>query len=260
MKACFAVCCKVKVAVALFWSLTGFALAEDSLPDGFVYLRDIAPSIVQDIRYATFHNFVGRPIDGYNANECILTGQAATLLAGIQERLVAGGFSLIVWDCYRPARAVADFKSWGGDPTDQAAKAEFYPNEDKAQFFKRGYLASRSRHSSGSTVDLGIMPLDSAGLAIAPMTDPPIACFAPYGERYDDHALDFGTGYDCLDPVSSFDDPTVTADAKHNRATLRQLMTAAGFIPYDKEWWHFELADEPFPKKYFDFPITERPR
>ena len=228
--------------------------AAEALPEGFVHLRDVAPSVVQDMRYATAHNFIGRPIDGYAAGECILTNDAATRLAGVQDRLVPAGFTLIVWDCYRPARAVADFKAWSTDPDDQKMKAEFYPNSDKRSFFADGYLANRSRHSSGSTVDLGIANLEDARKPPFPVADL-VSCLAPFGERYDDRALDLGTGYDCLDPVASFDDPTISAEARQNRTTLRELMVEAGFKPYGKEWWHFELADEPFPRQYFDFLV-----
>lgn len=247
----------VRRTLCLFGLLTCLPAQGAELPEGFVYLEDVAPSIVQDIRYAAAHNFVGRPIDGYEAGECILSREAATRLAGVQERLEAGGFTLIVWDCYRPARAVADFKAWSTDPGDQAMKAEFYPNEEKAQFFKRGYLASRSRHSMGSTVDLGIASVDEASKSLAPVGDL-VSCLAPFGERYVDHALDFGTGYDCLDPASGDDYEGIGADARKNRETLRTLMVEAGFKPYGKEWWHFELIDAPFAGQYFDFPVSAR--
>jgi zinc D-Ala-D-Ala dipeptidase len=247
---------QVAIVAALLTVLAPATVAgQGTLPDDFVYLRQIEPRIVQDIRYAGSHNFVGRPIDGYGAAECLLTRKAAERLAGIAARLVEAGLTLIVWDCYRPARAVADFREWSTDSADQAAKAEFYPHSDKAKFFEEGYLANRSRHSSGSTVDLGIMPLASAGRPFAPV-GALVSCLAPFGERYDDHALDFGTGYDCLDPAASFDHAAVSPEARTNRATLRQLMTEAGFKPYDKEWWHFELRDAPHQGTYFDVPIT----
>lgn len=238
-------------------ALASPAAGQDVPPDDFVYLRDIAPQIVQDIRYAGSHNFIGRPIDGYGAAECMLTRAAADQLASVAARLASSGTTLIVWDCYRPARAVADFRRWSTDPADQAMKAEFYPNSDKARFFEEGYLANRSRHSSGSTVDLGIIALAEAGLPPEPVGDL-VSCLAPFGERYDDHALDFGTGYDCLDPASSFDAPGISPDARTNRTALRLLMVEAGFKPYDTEWWHFELRDAPHQGTYFDVPITSR--
>src|ERR1700732_2196452 len=133
------------------------APAGSALPEGFVYLRDIDPTIVQDIRYAGSHNFVGRPIRGYLAAECILSEPAANALEAVQNRLAEKKLSLIVWDCYRPKRAVDDFLQWSKDPTHSEMKTEFYPRTDKEKLFALGYLARRSAHSRGSTVDLGIV-------------------------------------------------------------------------------------------------------
>ena len=135
-------------------------LAGSALPRGFVYLRDIDPTIVQDIRYAGSHNFVGRPIKGYLAAECILSVSAANALEKVQRMLAEKKLSLIVWDCYRPKRAVDDFLRWSRDPAHSEMKAEFYPRTDKQNLFALGYLARRSAHSRGSTVDLGIVPGD----------------------------------------------------------------------------------------------------
>jgi D-alanyl-D-alanine dipeptidase len=155
------------------------AAAGSALPRGFVYLRDIDPTIVQDIRYAGSHNFVGRPIKGYLAAECILSEAAANALATVQRALAEKKLSLIVWDCYRPQRAVDDFFRWSKDPTHAEMKAEFYPRTDKANLFALGYLARRSAHSRGSTVDLGIVPGD---VSSAPPQNPPPspkACTSP---------------------------------------------------------------------------------
>src|SRR5258707_6595299 len=134
------------------------ASAGSDLPKGFVYLRDIDPTIVQDIRYAGSHNFVGRPIRGYLAAECILSVPAANALATVQRVLAEKKLSLIVWDCYRPKRAVDDFLQWSQDPAHAEMKTEFYPRTDKKKLFALGYLATRSAHSRGSTVDLAIFP------------------------------------------------------------------------------------------------------
>lgn len=230
------------------------------LPAGFVYLRQVDPGIAQDIRYAGRHNFVGRPIAGYDAAECILTSEAAAALARVQARLTPEGLSLIVWDCYRPARAVADFKQWSLDLADQSMKAEFYPRADKARFFKDGYLASRSKHSSGSTVDLGIVDKAYVDSPPLPVPTPLVACDAPLDQRYNDHALDFGTGYDCLDPASGAGNAALGAVAAANRAALATMMGNEGFVGYSKEWWHFELSPEPFAKQYFDFPVAPLPK
>src|SRR5450631_2383509 len=155
--------------VLIIMTLPAPALAGSALPKGFVYLRDIDPAIVQDIRYAGSHNFVGRPIRGYLAAECILSVSAANALETVQRMLTEKKLSLIVWDCYRPKRAVEDFFQWSKDPTHSEMKAEFYPRADKEKLFALGYLAKRSAHSRGSTVDLGIVRTASS---FAPSPNP----------------------------------------------------------------------------------------
>lgn len=239
--------------------LTAPALAGSALPRGFVYLRDIDPTIVQDIRYAGSHNFVGRPIKGYLAAECILSEAAANALAAVQRELAEKKLSLIVWDCYRPKRAVEDFFRWSKDPTHAEMKAEFYPRTDKANLFALGYLARRSAHSRGSTADLGIVP---SGFSAAPPQNPPPspkACTSPKGERFEDGTIDFGTGYDCLDVLGNTSNVLVGAIARQNRQTLKSYMKAAGFRSYAREWWHFELVNEPFKRDGFDFEVSAAP-
>jgi D-alanyl-D-alanine dipeptidase len=233
------------------------ALAGSALPSGFVYLRDVDPTIVQDIRYAGSHNFVGRPIAGYLAAECILSLPAANALAKVQKILAEKKLSLIVWDCYRPKRAVADFIQWSKDPAHSEMKAEFYPRTDKARLFDLQYIATRSAHSRGSTVDLGIVP---AGFSAVPQTNPqPLKpCTAPKGERFEDGTIDLGTGYDCLDVLATTSNAAVGATALRNRQMLKSTMQAAGFRPYFREWWHFELIDEPF-REGFDFEVSASP-
>ncbi len=229
------------------------------MPRDFVYLSDFAPTILQDMRYASAHNFIGRPIDGYRAPECVVTRQAAAALAKVQAALAKDKLSLVMWDCYRPERAVADFWRWSQAPSDAKMKAEFYPGVEKGALFASGYLAKRSAHSRGSTVDLGIAP---AGAAIPafPAGAPLVACTAPKGERFEDGAVDFGTGYDCLDPKAGVNGASIPEAARNNRLLLRRLMIDAGFKPYTKEWWHFELANEPFPNRAFDFEIEPKRR
>lgn len=224
---------------------------------GFVYLADVAPDIRQDMRYAGAHNFIGRRVDGYEANECILTRPAAAALVRVQAELAAQGLSLIVWDCYRPARAVRDFANWSRSPNDARMKMEFFPNTDKANFFHQGYLATRSAHSRGSTVDLGIV---RSSLGDIPKFDPnaPLKpCTAPKGERFEDGTIDLGTEHDCLDPQASTISQNIPKEAQSNRIMLKNAMQRAGFKPYSKEWWHFELIEEPFPNS-FDFPVVAR--
>ncbi|MGD9914820.1 MAG: M15 family metallopeptidase [Rhizobiaceae bacterium] len=217
------------------------ALAGD-LPEGFVRLGDVDRSIRQVMSYAGSLNFLGRPARGYEAPVCILSEQAANALAGVQKRLMAEGLSLVMFDCYRPQRAVSDFASWarqsgGTDP-------KWHPTVARNRLIRDGYIASRSAHSRGSTVDVGIAPVEPR------IVEPP-ACGADSG------TLDFGTGFDCLDPSSNTDSRAVSAEARANRRKLVAAMREAGFRNYSAEWWHFTLEGEPF-RKPFDFLVTAR--
>ena len=235
------------------------ALAGSALPKGFVYLRDIDPTIVQDIRYAGAHNFVGRPIRGYLAAECILSRPAAHALEEVQRKLAEKDLSLVVWDCYRPKRAVDDFLQWSKDRAHSEMKTEFYPRTDKEKLFALGYLAKRSAHSRGSTVDLALVPTTFSS---APPPNPSRslkACTSPKGERFEDGTIDFGTGYDCLDELANTSNGGVRGTALRNRQILKSYMQGAGFRSYAKEWWHFELINEPFHRGGFDFEVSASP-
>ena len=247
----------IRIVLILASMLLPLPALAGSLPSGFVYLRDVDPTIVQDIRYAGSHNFVGRPIKGYLAAECILSTLAAKALAAAQKKLAEQKLSLIVWDCYRPQRAVADFLRWSREPARTEMKAEFYPRTDKQKLFT-GYLAVRSAHSRGSTVDLGIAPAGSSQVSPPDPLPPLKPCTARKGERFEDRTIDFGTGYDCLDALSTTSNAAAGATALRNRQTLKSLMRAAGFRAYFREWWHFELIDEPF-NRGFDFEVSAPP-
>lgn len=243
----------------LLLALIGFfnisACYSADLPSNFVYLHTIAPSIIQEMRYNSTHNFVGRPITGYHANSCILTKPAATALAKVQAELKKSGLSLKVYDCYRPQRAVNDFIAWSKKAQEQTMKTEFYPNVNKADFFKLGYVAEKSGHTRGSTVDLTIVPLPQPKQADFHSGQALQQCTAVYDKRFNDNSIDMGTGFDCLDPHAHFTSDGITLVAKHNRALLREVMEKYGFAPYINEWWHFTLANEPFPDQYFDFEV-----
>jgi zinc D-Ala-D-Ala dipeptidase len=200
-------------------------------PNSFVDAATIVPGLVVEMRYAGNHNFVGEPIAGYERPVCLLTRAAAQALAMIQSDLDSRGLGLKVFDCYRPTRAVAHFARWARDVGDVRRKAEFYPEVNKRDLFALGYIASRSGHSRGSTVDLTLV------------------------HRADRVELDMGTGFDTFTPKSSPGSASVDAEARHNRATLAAAMEHRGFRPYSKEWWHFTLRGEPFPDQYFDFPV-----
>jgi D-alanyl-D-alanine dipeptidase len=209
---------------------TSHAAIAQAPPTAFVDASTVVPGLVIDLRYAGAHNFVGRPVNGYDAARCWLTRSAADALAGVARDLAPRGLVLKVFDCYRPARAVANFVRWTRDLNDTAGKAEFYPQVDKRTLFRDGYIATRSGHSRGSTID---MTLAEAG----------------------GRELDMGTPFDFFSPRSAPGDANVSAAARANRALLAAAMRRRGFRPYVKEWWHFTLAGEPFPNTYFDFPV-----
>jgi D-alanyl-D-alanine dipeptidase len=199
--------------------------------DGFVDAATVVPGLRVEMRYFGAHNFVGRRIDGYEAPTCLLTREAAAALAAAQAELAASGLGLKVYDCYRPQRAVAHFARWARDLGDQSTKAEFYPNVDKTRLFELGYIAERSGHSRGSTVDLTIVDLATGA------------------------ELDMGTPFDLFDTRSWPTDQTVSAEAQANRLRLQRLMMAHGFRPLREEWWHFTLNGEPYPETFFDVPV-----
>jgi D-alanyl-D-alanine dipeptidase len=249
---------RLMVAAIILTAMSPGARAE-GLPDGFVYLRDIDPTIVQDMRYFSDHNFLGRRVAGYEAGECILAEVAARKLAEVQARLAAKTMSLKVYDCYRPQRAVNDFVAWAEKRDDTTTKAEFYPTLDKRNLFKLRYIAKRSGHSGGSTVDLAIVKLPPAKEPVFDPAGEQLACHNAKDERFADNSLDFGTGYDCFHELSHTANPAIKGEARANRDLLVSEMRRVGFSNYRREWWHFDLDNPPFPKKFFDFPIVARP-
>jgi len=225
------------------------------LPTGFVYLEDIDPSILQEIRYATHHNFLGRPVDGYLKNRCIVTEPLARALAQAQQTALKLNLTLKVYEAYRPLRAASDFLKWAKDCQDQSMKAEFYPHLDKATLFEAGYIAVRSQHSRGAAVDLTLVPLPVPSQPTYKPGDPLMDSSLPKAQRFQDNSIDMGTGFDCFHEKSHTWNPTVPEEAKRNRALLCGIMTGCGLRNYEKEWWHFSLTNEPFPDLYFDFLI-----
>jgi len=208
------------------------ALAETAQrPDDFVALRSVIPDLQVELRYSGNNNFIGRPVAGYQAEVAYLTRPAALALRDVQQELAADSLGLKVFDAYRPQRAVDDFMAWAADPNDTAMKHTYYPDVDKTALIPDGYIAQRSGHSRGSTVDLTLVRRDS-------------------GE-----ALDMGSPFDYFDPVSWPSSTSVTAAQHANRMKLRAVMVRHGFIPLEQEWWHFTLRDEPYPDRYFDFPV-----
>ncbi|MEZ1316240.1 M15 family metallopeptidase [Pseudomonas fluorescens] len=240
----------------LFMAATAIAAPR---PEHMVYLRTIDPGIEQDIRYATAHNFTGHPLDGYTAGECLLTREAANALARVQAALKAQGYGLKVFDCYRPARAVADMGRFANEPGDPR-KAEFYPRVNKQDFWRLGYVARVSNHSRGSTVDLTLTGPNALPAATWSADAGQVDCTAPYARRWRDGALDMGTGFDCFDERSHTDSPLINTTARDHRQLLSRAMEKEGFSGYSKEWWHFTYsAGTPgagTPNDVMDFPIT----
>ncbi len=194
-----------------------------------VRLSDVNNSIGQDVRYFGTNNFLGRPVTGYRGALVMLTPEAATALSKAQTDAVSRGYSILVYDGYRPQRAVDHFVTWGADLADTLNKASFYPDVPKAELFDRGYIAERSGHSRGSTVDLTIT---REGVPI-----------------------DMGTPFDYFSELSHTENPDISASAHENRMILKSIMNGAGFKNYANEWWHYTLIDEPYPDTYFDIPI-----
>lgn len=227
--------------------------ADSSLPDGFVYLRDVDPTIPQDMRYAGSRNFTGRPVPGYEAPECILARPAAVALKAVQADLQRQGLSLLVYDCYRPKQAVAAFVAWAKEPADPAAKRAYYPNLPKEALFP-DYIATRSGHSRGATVDVTILPRDAVN-ADKP-SDDAAECTNGGSEG---GSLDMGTRFDCFDTKANTAASGLTETQQRNRQRLVEAMAAHGFRNYPKEFWHYTFKPEPYPDTYFDFPIVPRP-
>jgi D-alanyl-D-alanine dipeptidase len=218
---------KSLIALILFVSLQ----EREVLPSGFVYVDEVVPSIEVDLRYYGTNNFVGDTINGYHTNKLILTKKAAIMLSKVQEELLLDNKCIKVFDGYRPQRAVNHFMEWAKDLNDTINKAQFYPDVDKKQLFIQEYIAIRSGHSRGSTVDLTI--IDGS-------TNEP---------------LDMGSSYDFFGEQSWVNYENITQKQKENRRLLQKVMLQNGFFNYPKEWWHFTLKNEPFPDTYFDFEI-----
>ena len=203
-------------------------------PSGFIVLADFVPGIIQEIRYHSTYNFIGDRIDGYEEPVALLTIEAARALKQAANELFVQGYRLKVFDAYRPASAVKHFVLWGIEDTDVRMKPYFYPDLVKQELFRKGYIAARSSHSRGSTVDLTLLDMASGKEA------------------------DMGSPFDFFGPVSHPDCKDVTEEQYRNRMTLRNAMLRNGFLPIDCEWWHFTLANEPYPDTYFDFPVSSR--
>jgi len=243
-------------AALMIVALAAPAAARDGVPAGFVYLRDIDASIAQDMRYAGPDNFTGRPLPGYGAPECVLRRDVALALKLVQADLARQQLSLKVYDCYRPTRAVAAFVRWANDGKDNGATKRFYPALEKRTLFAYGYIAAQSAHSTGTAVDLTLVPLPAPA---TPPFDPRATygpCTGPAALRAPDTSIDMGTGFDCFDPRSHTSSGAISAEQKRARGLLLVAMRAHGFKNYFREWWHFTFGARP--AQVFDVPIVPR--
>jgi D-alanyl-D-alanine dipeptidase len=236
--------------------LSGAAAQAPKLPAGFVYLRDIDPTIIQDIRYAGSNNFVGRPLRGYQAAECVVKREVGALLKSIQEELALQNLSLKMFDCYRPTRAVADMVAWSRDGKETVASKRFSPAFSKPDLFRLGYIATHSGHSTGAALDLSLTDLKADNSATFDPAREYGDCTANVNLRAPDGSVDMGTGYDCTDVKSHTSAKSITADQRKWRERLVLVMARRGFVNYSKEWWHFSLPGAG--GSAYDFPIALR--
>lgn len=227
-----------------------------SLPGGFAYLRDIDLSIIQDIRYATANNFVGRPLAGYNAGECVVKRKVGLRLKAVQQELAAQNLSLKMFDCYRPARASLDMVKWSQNGRETAAERRYNPRLSKTELFRLGYIASRSQHSTGAALDLTLVDLKADNSAEYDPSKAYADCTAPVEARAPEGSVDMGTGYDCTDAKGHTTATSITPDQRAWRRRLVAAMARQGFVNYAKEWWHFSLPG--VGGAAYDFPIQPR--
>ncbi len=206
-------------------------LNKTSKPNSFITVNEVIPSAVFDIRYYSKNNFIGVRVNGYEKPLCILTESAVLALTKVQQEISQQGYTLKIFDCYRPQQAVDHFVQWVKNLSDQKMKSKYYPSEDKSQLIEKGYIADQSGHSRGSTLDLTL------------------------ARKSDSIELDMGTTYDYFDSISNTADSRITAEQKENRLLLKSVMEKHGFVNYEKEWWHYTLKDEPYPDMYFNFSV-----
>ncbi len=206
------------------------------MKDDFVFVDEYVSGIRWDAEYATWDNFTGEPVDGYLANRIVGTKALCAALERAREKAESLGFGLLLWDGYRPQRAVDCFVRWSQQPEDGRRKPRHYPNIDRAAMFEKGYVAAKSGHSRGSTVDLTLFHVATGELAA------------------------MGGDHDLMDAISHHGASGITEVEARNRQCLRSIMEASGFSSYESEWWHYTLTDEPYPDTYFDFPIVEPAR
>jgi D-alanyl-D-alanine dipeptidase len=198
---------------------------------GFVFLDEVLRGVRWDAKYATWDNFTGKPVEGYEVNRIAGSHEMAAALLKAKELAAARGYGLLLWDGYRPQRAVNHFLRWSRQPEDGFTKERYYPKIDRTAMIARGYVAPKSSHSRGSAIDLTLYRLDTGAL------------------------ISMGGGFDFMDERSHHSAKGISGDEAKSRLLLRSIMERSGFSPYDCEWWHYVLKNEPYPDSYFDFPV-----
>jgi D-alanyl-D-alanine dipeptidase len=232
------------------------AAAAQSLSGGFAYLRDIDPTIIQDIRYAGANNFMGRPLAGYGAGECVVKREVGVALKAIQQELARRKLSLKMFDCYRPARASHDMVLWAQNGRETAAERRYNPGFSKQELFRLGYIAEHSGHSTGAALDLTLVDLTADNSARFDPAKAYADCTAPASARAPEGSVDMGTGYDCSDVKAHTSASSITPAQRKWRSLLVAAMSKQGFVNYSKEWWHFSLPGAG--ERAYDFPIPRR--
>ena len=215
-----------------FQRLTGLLSSTDDASQ-FVNLTDVVPDAILEIRYYSTYNFVGARVDGYLEPVALLTRKAADSLRAVSDDLKKQGYRLKIYDAYRPQCAVDHFVRWAADVNDTLMKPYFYPDVPRDRLFELGYIAKKSGHTRGSTVDLTLFDMAT------------------------EKEVDMGGTFDWFGLESHPDYRGVTPEQYHNRMILREAMLRHGFKPIGEEWWHFTLKDEPFPNTYFTFPVKK---
>ncbi|TRO67010.1 M15 family metallopeptidase [Christiangramia sabulilitoris] len=224
----------ISVIVIFIFCSVFSSMAQDKtfrLPEGFVYVDEVIPDIISEIRYAGKNNFIGKPIAGYDTARAIISKSAALALSKVQKELIQKDLMLKIFDAYRPQRAVDHFVKWAADKADTLKKARFYPDIPKDRLFELGYISTRSGHSRGSTVDLTLVKVANCA------------------------EVDMGGPYDFFGEISHHNSKEVSQEQKNNRETLRLVMRKYGFRSYSEEWWHYTYDAEPFPDTYYNFPV-----
>lgn len=233
------------------------SLSKEARDKGFVYIHEVDKTIRISPRYASENNFVGRPIDGYRKKKIVLTRQAAEALQRVQTDIAKDGYSLVIYDAYRPQRAVEHFVRWSMDLQDQSQKSRYYPRVKKNDVFELGYVAKRSGHTRGSTVDLTLIKrekeLHDIKESSRSLRDGFVIKFL------DDGTVDMGSSFDLFDVASHYHNDLIPNEHRQMRKYLKEKMEKHGFSNYAEEWWHFTLKNEAYPasrdSSYFDFMI-----